>query len=95
MTFKKIIILTAILLLLCLIVSCNEDPIEIESEDWNSKGTNLKREAHSLAQQGKLDDADKCYQEAISCYEKALELNPQNAKAKKNLKEIKQALGQD
>lgn len=95
MTFKKIIILTAILLLLCFIVSCNEDPAVVESEEWNSKGTNLKREASSLARQGKFDEANECYQKAISCYEKALELDPQNAKAKKNLEEIKHALGEN
>jgi len=92
--FRKIIIFIAILLILSLIISCNDELVTDESEEWNSKGTQLRREAQSLFKQGKYDEASKLYDEAAVCYRKALELDPQNAKAKKNLDETLEDLGQ-
>ena len=94
MKLRKIIIFIAILLILSLIISCNDDSTIDESQEWNNKGTQLRREAQSLIVQGKHDEDGKLYEEAAECYRKALELDPQNAKAKQNLKETLEALGQ-
>ncbi|MEQ8172164.1 MAG: tetratricopeptide repeat protein [Candidatus Eremiobacterota bacterium] len=95
MTFKKIITLSIALIIILSIVSCTTENSNInkKTSELNSKGSILKREAASLFKQGKPDEAGKKLEEALTCYDEALKIDPNYTKAKENRAEVLKALG--
>jgi len=95
MTLKKIITLSITLLIILSIVSCTSENSNVneKASELNSKGSALKREAASLFKQGKPDEAGKKLEEALTCYDEALKIDPNYTKAKENRAEVLKALG--
>ena len=97
MNLKKIIILVLILCFSLSFISCFEedDGIDSQAKELNSKGTTLMREATSLMRQGNADGAQASLEEALTCYEQALLIQPDYTKAQQNKKEVLKALGRE
>ncbi len=95
MTVKKIITLIIALIVILSIISCTTENSNVneKASQLNSKGSSLKREAASLLNQGQHDDAAKKLEEALTCYEEALKIDPNYTKAKENRAEVLKALG--
>ncbi|MEQ8189796.1 MAG: tetratricopeptide repeat protein [Candidatus Eremiobacterota bacterium] len=95
MTLKKIITVIIALLIIVSIVSCTAENSNVneKASQLNSKGSVLKREAASLFKQGKPDEAGKKLEEALTCYDEALKIDPNYTKAKENRAEVLKALG--
>jgi len=93
MKYTKIIISLLFIFTLLFMSSClKEDPKVEKVKSLITKATSLKIKATSFANQGKLDEATKCYNEALKCYNEALKIDPKNANAKKGKKEIQNFL---